>query len=120
MVRVRNVPAGRRRRKKVLKKAKGFRQGRSKLYKHAQQFTERAALYSWRDRRQRKRDFRRLWITRISAAAKINGISYSKLMAGLRKANLSLDRKMLADLAVSDEPTFQKLTKIAKEKLSLT
>ena len=114
MVRASNAPAGRRRRKKVLKRAKGFRQGRSKLYKHAQQFTERAALYSWRDRRRKRRDFRRLWITRISAAAKINGISYSKFMAGLKEANLSLDRKMLANLALNDEPTFQKLTKIAK------
>ena len=116
MVKVSNAPAGRRRRKKVLKKAKGFRQGRSKLYKHAQQFTERAATYSWRDRRQRRRDFRQLWIIRISAAAKLNGMSYSKFIAGLEKANLPLDRKILADLAVTDEPTFQKLTKIAKER----
>ena len=120
MVKVKNVPAARRRRKKVLKRTKGFRQGRSKLYKHAQQFAERANLYAWVSHRLKRRNFRRLWITRISAATKKNGISYSKFILGLKKANLSLNRKMLANLAVTDEPAFQKLTDIAKENLNLS
>ena len=90
------------RHKKILKQAKGYRGARSRTYKVAKQAVMRAGQYAYRDRRQKKRVFRSLWIVRINAAARENDISYSKLIAGLKKANIELDRKLLADLAVND------------------
>jgi len=114
MVRVRSSVATRRRRKRVLKKAKGFRGARSKLYKTAKETLIRALVYSYRDRRVRRRDFRGLWITRIGAAAKLNGLSYSRFMDGLKKAGVGLDRKALAEIAVRDAAGFAVLVEQAK------
>jgi len=105
----------RRRRNKVLKLAKGFRGGKSRLYKTAAEAVDRALNYAYRDRRQKKRDFRQLWIARINAGANMNDISYSKLMGGLKKANVRLDRKVLANLAILDAGAFSKIVQIAKE-----
>ena len=107
----------RRRRKKVLKLAKGFRGGRSKLFRTATDAVDKSLMYAYRDRRQRKRNFRRLWIARINAAARINKLSYSKFMHGLKLANVSLDRKVLADLAISDPAGFAKIAELAAQKL---
>jgi large subunit ribosomal protein L20 len=117
MVRTRSSVATRRRRKKVLKQAKGFRGGRSKLFKNAKETLMRARVYSYRDRRVRRRDFRRLWITRIGAASKLNGLSYSRFMNGLKKAGVGLDRKVLAEIAVRDESGFAALVGQAKAAL---
>lgn len=114
MVRAKSSVATRRRRKKVLKQAKGFWGGRSKLYKTAKETLIRALAFSYRDRRVRRRDFRRLWITRISAAAKLNGLSYSRFMDGLKKAEVRLDRKVLAEIAVRDEAGFAALVEQAR------
>jgi len=103
----------RRRRKKVLKLAKSFRGGRSKLFRTAADSVDKALMYAYRDRRVRKRDFRRLWIARINAAARMNGVSYSKFMHGLKKENIALDRKVLAELAVSDPGAFSQLVSVA-------
>ena len=105
----------RRRRNRVLKLAKGYRGGRSRLYRTATEAVDRALCYAYRDRKTRKRDFRRLWITRINAGARMNGINYSRFMSGLSKAGIELDRKVLANMAVLDAPAFTKLTEIAKE-----
>lgn len=105
----------RRRRNRVLKQAKGYRGGRHKLYRTATEAVDRALVYAYRDRRTKKRDFRRLWITRISAAAKMNGTSYSKLMGGLNKAGVELDRKVLANMAILDPTAFSEVVKIAAE-----
>ena len=105
----------RRRRKKVLKMAKGFRGGRHSLFRTATEAVDRALCYAYRDRRAKKRDFRRLWITRISAAAKLNNISYSKLMGGLKKAEVELDRKVLANMAIMDPSGFAQVVKLAAE-----
>jgi len=105
----------RRRRNRVLKLAKGFRGGRHKLYRTAAEAVDRALVYAYRDRRTKKRDFRRLWITRISAGAKMNGTSYSKLMGGLNKAGVDLDRKVLANMAILDPNAFSEVVKIAAE-----
>ena len=99
----------RRRRKKVLKLAKGFRGGRSKLFRTAADAVDKALAYAYRDRKVRKRDFRRLWIVRINAGARMNNISYSKFIHGLKQANVEIDRKVLAELAVSDPGTFSQL-----------
>ncbi len=99
----------RRRRKKVLKLAKGFRGGRSKLFRTAADAVDKALSYAYRDRKVRKRDFRRLWIVRINAGARMNNISYSKFIHGLKQANVEIDRKVLAELAVSDPGTFSQL-----------
>ncbi|MEA2060554.1 MAG: 50S ribosomal protein L20 [Thermodesulfobacteriota bacterium] len=99
----------RRRRNKVLKLAKGFRGGRSKLFRTAADAVDKALMYSYRDRRVRKREFRRLWITRINAGARMNNLSYSKFMHGLKLANIDLDRKVLAELAVSDPSGFSQI-----------
>ncbi|MGD9240960.1 MAG: 50S ribosomal protein L20 [Desulfobacterales bacterium] len=107
----------RRRRKKVLKLAKGFRGGRSKLFRTAADAVDKALMYAYRDRRQRKRDFRRLWIARINAAARMNNLSYSKFMHGLKLAKVDLDRKVLADLAISDPAGFAKIAELATQKL---
>ena len=105
----------RRRRNRVLKLAKGFRGGRSRLYKTATEAVDRALVYAYRDRRTKKRDFRSLWIARINAGARMNDTSYSKLMGGLKKANIDLDRKVLANLAILDADAFSKVVQIAKE-----
>jgi len=107
----------RRRRKKVLRLAKGYRGGRSKLYRTAADAVDKALMYAYRDRRVRKRDFRRLWITRINAAARSHNLSYSKFMHGLKLANITLDRKVLADLAISDPSGFAKIADLAAQKL---
>ena len=114
MPRVKGGPKTRQRRKKVLKLAKGYRGGRSRLYRTAVDAVHRALAYAYRDRRARKRDFRRLWITRINAAARLHGISYSRLMDALKKAHIELDRKILADLAVNDPGAFSKIAEMAK------
>ncbi len=113
MARVTRGFKARRRRNKVLKMAKGFRGGRHKLYKTATEAVDRALSYAYRDRRNKKRDFRRLWITRINAAAKQNGTSYSRLMGGLKKANIELDRKVLSNMAILDPKGFSEVVKIA-------
>jgi len=106
------------RHKKVLDKAKGYYGARRKSYRIARQAVTKAGQYAYRDRRQRKRDFRALWITRINAAARESGLSYSRLMNGLRKAEIELDRRVLADIAVHDKDTFQQLAEKAKTALA--
>ncbi|MGW8287846.1 MAG: 50S ribosomal protein L20 [Desulfobulbales bacterium] len=113
MARVTRGFKARRRRNKVLKLAKGFRGGRHRLYKTATEAVDRALSYAYRDRRNKKRDFRRLWIARISAAAKQNGTSYSQLMGGLKKANVELDRKVLSNMAILDPAGFSEVVKLA-------
>jgi large subunit ribosomal protein L20 len=114
MPRAKTVVPGRARRRKVLKQAKGNFSGRRKLFKSALQTVQRAGQFAYEHRRTKKRDFRRLWITRINAAARLNGLSYSALIAGLKKANIDVNRKLLADLAVRDAPAFAKLAEVAK------
>jgi large subunit ribosomal protein L20 len=114
MPRVKGGSKTRQRRKKVLKMAKGYVAGHGRLYRTAVDAVHRALAYSYRHRRTKKRDFRRLWITRINAAARIHGLSYSRLMDALRKAHVELDRKILADLAVSDPGAFSKIAEKAK------
>ncbi len=104
-------------RRKILKAAKGFYGARSKAHRIAKEAVERAGAYAYRDRRQRKRQFRRLWIARINAAARANGLSYSRLIDGLKKAGSELDRKVLADVAVRDPQAFAKIAERAKEAL---
>ena len=116
-MRVKRGFKARRRRKKVLKLAKGFRGGRSKLFRTASDAVDKALMYSYRDRRARKRDFRRLWITRINAAARMNNLSYSRMMNGLKKAGVELDRKVLADLAISDPVGFSQIASLAGQQL---
>jgi large subunit ribosomal protein L20 len=116
-MRVKRGFKARRRRKKVLKLAKGFRGGHSKLFRTAADTVDRALRYAYRDRRQRKRDFRRLWIVRINAAARMNKLSYSKFIQGLKLAKISLDRKVLAELAISDPAGFTKIAELAAQKL---
>jgi large subunit ribosomal protein L20 len=113
MARVTRGFKARRRRNKVLKLAKGFRGGRHKLYRTATEAVDRALSYAYRDRRNKKRDFRRLWIARIGAAAKQNGTSYSKLMGGLKKAGVELDRKVLSNMAILDPNGFSQVVKLA-------
>jgi large subunit ribosomal protein L20 len=117
MPRATNSVASRKRRKKVLKAARGNRGGRSKLYRTADDTVNKGLAYAYRDRRQKKRNFRALWITRINAAARLNGLSYSHLMNGLKKAGVQLNRKVLANLAISDAGTFTILTDRAKQHL---
>jgi large subunit ribosomal protein L20 len=114
MPRVKRGVKARQRRNKVLKAAKGFRGGHSKLYKTAFITLSRARMFAYRDRRTRKRNFRHLWITRINAAARENGLSYSKLMGGLHKAGIELDRKMLSDMAVRDPAAFAQVANMVK------
>jgi large subunit ribosomal protein L20 len=99
----------------VLSLAKGFRGGRSKLFRTAADSVDKALMYAYRDRRQRKRDFRRLWIARINAAARMNDLSYSKFIHGLKKAGVELDRKVLAELAVSDPSTFAQIAALSAQ-----
>ena len=117
MPRVRNCVASRRRRKKVLKQARGYFGGRSRLFRTAREAVDRAQLYAYRDRRVRKRDFRRLWIARINAAARLNGISYSQLVHGLSQASVTINRKILADLAVRDPASFTAVVEQARAHL---
>ena len=114
MSRVRGAPSSRRRRKKILKAAKGYRGARSKLIRTATESVHRAGQYAYRDRKRRKGDMRRLWIIRINAGARVHGLTYSRFMHGLREANVEVDRKMLADMAVHDADGFAKLVTIAK------
>ncbi len=117
-MRVKGGNVARKRRKKILKLAKGFRGGRSKLFRTAKSAVIKSLTYSYRDRRRRKRDFRRVWIVRINAAARENGVSYSKFMAGLKMAGIELDRRVLANLAMEDAAAFAQLAETAKESLS--
>ena len=114
-MRVKRGFKARRRRKKILKLAKGYRGGRSKLYRTAADAVDKALQYSYRDRRTRKRDFRRLWIARINAAARLNNLSYSRLIQGLKHARVEIDRKVLSELAISDPKAFSHLAAIAAE-----
>jgi len=117
MARATNSVASRQRRKKVLKLARGYRGGRSKLFRSADDTVNRGLAYAYRDRRQKKRTFRALWIARINAAARLNGLSYSRLMNGLNRAGVEINRKVLADLAVTDAEAFSVLTEQAKQHL---
>lgn len=113
MTRVKRGNVARKRRKKILKLAKGFRGGQSKLFRTANQRVMKALRNAYRDRRRRKRDFRRLWITRINAAARQQGMSYSKLIGQMKKADIQINRKMLAQMAVLDPETFAKVVEAA-------
>jgi large subunit ribosomal protein L20 len=117
MARVKRGVTARRRHKKIMKLAKGYYGARSRVFRIAKQSVIRAGQYAYRDRRQRKRQFRSLWIARINAASRANGLSYSRLIAGLRKAEIGLDRRVLADLAVHDKPAFTAV--VAKAKAAL-
>ncbi len=114
MARVKRGFKARRRRNKVLKLAKGYRGARSKLFRSATEAVDRALNYAFRDRRVKKRDFRSLWIVRINAASRLNGLSYSKFIFGLKKANVQIDRKVLADIAVTDPNGFAQIATLAK------
>jgi len=114
-MRVKRGIKARRRRKKVLKLAKGFRGGRSKLFRTASDSVDKALMYAYRDRKARKRDFRRLWIARINAATRMHDMSYSKFIHGLKKAGVEIDRKVLADLAISDPSGFSRIVEIAAQ-----
>jgi large subunit ribosomal protein L20 len=116
-MRIKRGYKARRRRNKVLKLAKGFRGGRSKLFRTAADSVDKALNYAYRDRRQRKRDFRRLWIARINAAARMNELSYSKFISGLKKADVLMDRKVLAELAISDPAGFARIAALASEQV---
>lgn len=118
MARVKRSVVARRRHKKVLKQAKGYYGARSRVFRVAKQAVIKAGQYAYRDRRQRKRQFRALWITRINAAARINDLSYSQLINGLKKAEIEIDRKVLADLAVHDKVTFAQIAEKAKGALA--
>ncbi|HEY4531949.1 MAG TPA: 50S ribosomal protein L20 [Kurthia sp.] len=118
MPRVKGGIVSRKRRKKVLKLAKGYYGSKHTLYKVANQAVMKSGQYAYRDRRQKKRDFRKLWITRINAAARINGLSYSRLMHGLKVAEIEVNRKMLAELAVNDAAAFAQLAETAKSAIA--
>lgn len=118
MARVKRGVIVRRRHKKVLKQARGYYGARSRTYKTAKQAVMKAGQYAYRDRKQRKRQFRALWIVRINAGAHECGLSYSRMIAGLKKANIEVDRKMLAELAVYDKTAFQKIAEQAKQALA--
>ena len=118
MARVKRGVVAKAKHKKVLKKAKGYYGARSKLFKTAKQAVIKAGQYAYRDRRQRKRQFRALWITRINAAARLHGLSYSRLIDGLNKANVDVDRKVLADIAVHDPAAFGAIAEQAKAGLA--
>jgi len=114
-MRVKRGFKARKRRQKVLKLAKGFRAGRSKLFRTAADSVDKALSYAYRDRKQRKRQFRRLWIARINAAARMNDLSYSRFIGGLKKAGVDLDRKVLAELAISDPSGFAQIAALASQ-----
>lgn len=115
MPRVKTTTARLKRRNKVLRAAKGARGGRSKLYKTAKETAERAMRYAYRDRRNKKREFRRLWIVRINAAARSHDLSYNQFVSGLKRAGVEINRKLLADLAVHDPAAFGELAAVAKQ-----
>ena len=117
MPRAKGGSKSRQRRKKIMKLAKGYVGGRGRLYRSARETVERAGMFAYRDRRVKKRTFRGLWITRIGAAAKINGISYSQLIKGLKQARVELDRKILAEIAVADMAAFGRIAETAKSHL---
>ena len=117
MARVKGAMSTRKRHKKILKLAKGYRGAKSKLYRTANQAVMKSLVYSYIGRKQKKRDFRKLWIARINAAARINGITYSRFMNGLKKADITLNIKMLAEIAVSDAEAFKALVEKAKASL---
>ncbi len=114
MARVKGAMNTRKRHKKILKLAKGYRGAKSKLFRTANQAVMKSLSYAYRDRKQKKRNFRQLWIARISAAAKMNGLNYSKFMNGLKKNGIEINRKMLAEIAVSDPAAFAKLVEKVK------
>ena len=116
-MRVKRGFKAKRRRKKILKLAKGHRGGRSKLFRTAADAVDKALMYAYRDRKARKRDFRKLWIARINAAARMNNLSYSKFIHGLKLADVHLDRKVLAELAISDPSGFAQIANLASEQL---
>ncbi len=118
MPRVKRGVVARRRHKKVLKQAKGYYGARSRIFRVAKQAVTKAGQYAYRDRRQRKRQFRSLWITRINAQSRANGLSYSRLINGLKQAGIDLDRRVLADLAVHDKPAFTVIVEQAKAALA--
>jgi large subunit ribosomal protein L20 len=118
MPRVKRAVTGKKKRRKILKMAKGFFGARSRLIRTATEAVERSMKYAFRDRRVRKRDFRKLWIVRINAAARLNDIAYSRLINGMKKAHIEIDRKVLADLAVHDARAFSQIVTIAKESLA--
>src|SRR5690625_4474952 len=118
MARVKGSVVARRRHKKILKQARGYYGARSRSFRVAKQAVIKAGQYAYRDRRQRKRQFRSLWIARINAASRANGLSYSRLIAGLRKAKIGLDRKVLADLAVHDKKAFSAVVEQARQALA--
>jgi large subunit ribosomal protein L20 len=115
MTRVKRGNVARKRRNKILKLAKGFRGSHSTLFRTANQQVMKALRSSYRDRKNRKRDFRRLWITRINAAARLHGLSYSQLIGNLKKANIELNRKMLAQIAILDSAAFSKVVELASQ-----
>ena len=117
MPRAKGGSKSRQRRKKIMKLAKGYVGGRGRLYRSARETVERSLAFAYRDRRVKKRTFRGLWITRIGAAAKLNGISYSQLMSGLKQAHVELDRKVLSEIAMFDLPGFGQLAQAAKSYL---
>jgi large subunit ribosomal protein L20 len=117
MARVTNAPASRERRKRVVDAARGFRGRRSKLFRYAKNALMKAKYWAYRDRKTRKRNFRVLWQQRINAAARANGLTYSRFMEGLKASGIQLDRKILAELAVSDEPAFKAIFEKAKAAL---
>ena len=118
MARATNAPASRERRRRVLKKAKGYRGRRSKLFRYAKDATMKGQYWAYRDRKTRKRNFRTLWILRLNAAVRANGLTYSRFAEGLKAAGIGLDRKILADLAVRDEKTFSSIIDRAKAALA--
>jgi large subunit ribosomal protein L20 len=118
MPRVKRGVHARKKRRKVLEQAKGYRGTKNSSYKRAKEQVQRSLKYAYRDRRVRKREFRRLWITRINAGARMNGLSYNQFMHGLKEADIALDRKVLADIAVSDPEMFSSLAEQAKTALS--
>lgn len=117
MPRATNAPASRARRKRVIDASKGYRGRRSKLFRYAKDAQMKAKTWAYRDRKTRKRTFRALWITRLSAAARAEGLTYSRFIEGLKAANIALDRKILADIAVTDESAFAEIASLAKAAL---
>ena len=118
MSRAVNGTVSRRRRKKILKMAKGYRSVRSTAFRKAREAVEHGLSYAYRDRKNRKREFRRLWIARINAAVRAEGMNYSQFMYGLKKADIQLDRKVLSDLAINNQETFKSLTETARAQLT--
>ncbi|MCH2606368.1 MAG: 50S ribosomal protein L20 [Nitrospinales bacterium] len=118
MSRAVNGTVSRRRRKKILKMAKGYRSVRSTAFRKAREAVEHGLSYAYRDRKNRKREFRRLWIARINAAVRAEGMNYSQFMYGLKKADIQLDRKVLSDLAINNQTTFKSLTETARAQLT--